>query len=97
MPRDSRALTRAARRRAAAHADLPYQKARDQVIVIHQLATEEEIPFAAAEAIFDDPLNQVLCERCGWTVGMLRRPRLPRAQAPQTGLRHRFAGGRGGW
>ncbi|WP_063128688.1 hypothetical protein [Nocardia fusca] len=71
MPRDSRALTRAARRRADAHEDLPYQKAREQVIVIRQLATEEEITFEQAQAIYDDPLNQLLCETCQWTVGMI--------------------------
>jgi hypothetical protein len=70
MPRDTRALTRAARARAQ-EKNLPYQQAREDVLVIHQLAVEDELTYQEAEAVYDDPTNEILCQRCGWTVGMV--------------------------
>ncbi|MEU6562665.1 hypothetical protein [Nocardia nova] len=70
MPRDSRALTRAARTRANEH-EIPYQRAREDVIAIHELAAANELTFAEAEVVHDDPRNELLCETCGWTVGMV--------------------------
>lgn len=69
MPADARALTRAAHQRKAERG-VPYQQAREEAIAIHELAAEEEITLAEAEAIYDNPLNQLLCEICGWTGGM---------------------------
>jgi hypothetical protein len=69
MPRDARALTRAARTRAR-EKNLTYQQARSDVPEIHQIATEDEMKFEEAEAVYDDPANQVICEICGWTLGM---------------------------
>lgn len=69
MPRDTRALTRAARARAR-EKNLPYQQAREDVIAIHQLATDDGLTWDEAEAIYDDPANQVICDTCGWTAGM---------------------------
>jgi hypothetical protein len=69
MPQSTRALTRAARRRSR-EKNLPYQQAREDVIVIHQLASEDELTWDEAEAVYDDPANQILCETCGWTMGM---------------------------
>ncbi|MBC7301032.1 MAG: hypothetical protein H5T78_08760 [Nocardia sp.] len=70
MPRENRALTRAVRARAAQR-DLPYQQAREEVLVIRNRAGQDGVTFAEAEAEFDDPLNQLLCEKCSWTVGMV--------------------------
>lgn len=71
MPRNTRAVTRAARKRAGEHEDLSYQQAREDVITIHQMADENDLTFAEAEAVYDDPLNELLCATCGWTVGMI--------------------------
>jgi hypothetical protein len=70
MPREARALTRAARARATVRG-LPYQQAREEVLVIQQRAVDDGLSFAEAEAEFNDPLNQLLCETCGWTIGMV--------------------------
>lgn len=69
MPRNSRALTLAARKRASER-DLPYQTARDDVLAIRELMDDAELTFAEAEDFYDDPANQLLCKDCGWTVGM---------------------------
>ncbi|WP_405183651.1 hypothetical protein [Nocardia sp. NBC_01377] len=69
MPRESRALTRATRARAADRG-LPYQQARAEVIEIHARAESDDMSFAEAQAVYDDPLNQLLCHRCGWLNGM---------------------------
>ncbi|WP_370973651.1 hypothetical protein [Amycolatopsis sp. cg9] len=70
MPRDSRALTRAARKRSSER-ELPYQTARTDVLAIRQLMDDGELTFDEAEAVYDDPANKLLCETCGWTVGMV--------------------------
>lgn len=68
--RQARALTRVARRRARTK-NLPYQAAREDVVLIHELMGEEELTFEEAEALYDDPGNQLLCETCGWTLAMI--------------------------
>lgn len=70
MPREARALTRAARRRAGAH-KIPYQQAREDVIAIREIANDYDLTDADAEAVYDDPRNELLCETCRWTVGMV--------------------------
>ncbi|MDT8916253.1 hypothetical protein [Amycolatopsis sp. PS_44_ISF1] len=70
MPRENRALTRAARSRAREQG-LTYQQARDDVRQIRELADDRELTFVEAEAFFDDPGNRLLCRTCGWTVGMI--------------------------
>jgi hypothetical protein len=69
MPRDTRALTRAVRNRAA-EKNIPYQKAHEDVLAIRILAVEDELTYDEAQAKFDDPLQQLLCDNCGWTVAM---------------------------
>lgn len=69
MPRDARLLTRTARDRAR-EKNLPYQQAREDVIAIHEMATEDELTWAEAEAIYDDPANRLLCDTCGWVAAM---------------------------
>jgi hypothetical protein len=32
---------------------------------------ENELSWEEAEAAYDDPANQLLCETCGWTLGMI--------------------------
>ncbi|WP_109524835.1 MULTISPECIES: hypothetical protein [Nocardia] len=66
MPRETRALTRA----RAADRGLLYQQARAEVIEIHARAESDDMSFAEAQAVYDDPLNRSLCDRCHWTVGM---------------------------
>ncbi|MFI6030811.1 hypothetical protein [Amycolatopsis magusensis] len=70
MPRNTRALTLAARKRARER-ELPYQTARADVLAIRELMDEGDLTFAEAEAFYDDPANQLLCKVCGWTVGMI--------------------------
>lgn len=70
MPRESRALTRITRTRAR-EKNLPYQQAREHVITIHRMTQDDDLTWAEAEDIFDDPANQLLCSTCGWTVGMV--------------------------
>ncbi len=67
MPRHKRALTRAARRRARARG-LSYQQALQDVLEIRDFATYAEVTWEEAEAEYDDLRNELLCERCGWTV-----------------------------
>jgi hypothetical protein len=69
MPQATRALTRAARRRADAR-KIPYQTARDDVKAIRQLMQEEGLSWDDAEAVYDDPDNKVMCVTCGWLAGM---------------------------
>jgi hypothetical protein len=76
MPRTARALTRTARERAT-RTGTTYTQARATVVAIHQLAVEDDLTFAQAEAVFDDPANEPLCEVCGWTMGMIC-PECPR-------------------
>jgi len=70
MPRDSRALTRAARRRAK-DTGRSYQQAREDAQVIHELMESDDLTWEEAEDVYDDPRNQLLCDKCGWTVGMV--------------------------
>lgn len=70
MPRHARALTRVARRRAR-QKNLPYQQAREDAVLIHQLMDDNELSWEEAEAAYDNPANQLLCETCGWTLGMI--------------------------
>lgn len=69
MPQNTRALTRAARRRAAAKA-VNYTTALADVVAIQERADTHGETFDEAEAQYDDPANKLLCETCGWTVGM---------------------------
>jgi hypothetical protein len=62
-------LTRAARDRAQRTGET-YTQARDAVIDIHERAEGFGLTWAEAEAEHDDPLNELLCDTCGWTVGM---------------------------
>lgn len=56
MPRDARALTRAARQRAR-EKNISYQQAREDVQAIHQLMDEQDLTWEEAEAVYDDPAN----------------------------------------
>ncbi len=70
MPKDSRALTRAARARAARTGE-PYTAARAMEVAIRErVELLEETP-EEAEAVLTDPANETLCEVCGWTMGMI--------------------------
>lgn len=70
MPRDKRALTRAIRNRAKVTGE-SYTVARDAVLDIRRRMDDFELSWEEAEAEHDDPRNQLLCETCGWTVGMV--------------------------
>ncbi|WP_331765129.1 hypothetical protein [Nocardia sp. NBC_01388] len=70
MPRDSRALTRTARRRAK-ETGQSYQQAREDAQAIHELMDADDLTWEEAQAVYDDPRNQLLCGKCGWTVGMV--------------------------
>ncbi|SFQ28076.1 hypothetical protein [Amycolatopsis rubida] len=54
MPRDARALTRAARKRSA-EKKIPYQDARDDAIQIHGLMESEGLSWSDAEYFYDTP------------------------------------------
>lgn len=69
MPQETRALTRAARARMAATGQ-KYTEARESVLAIREVMDENDWTYEEAEAWFDDPANQVMCEICGWTNGM---------------------------
>lgn len=66
----SRALTRAIRARQHA-TGTSYTNARTAVLEIREIAEDNDLTFAEAEAEYDDPRNQLLCHNCGWTVGMI--------------------------
>jgi len=70
MPQTARALTRAARDRAR-RTGTTYTRARAAVQAIHELMVTTGWEFAEAEAFYDDPANEMLCETCGWTMGMI--------------------------
>jgi hypothetical protein len=70
MPSANRALTRAARSRAAAE-KIPYTKAREVELDIRTRMDETGEGYAEAEAIVTHPANQVICHTCGWTAGMV--------------------------
>lgn len=63
-------ITRAARKRMKTTGQ-NFTSAREDVLAILDLAEANELSFADAEAVFDDPANKLLCETCGWTVGMI--------------------------
>jgi hypothetical protein len=70
MPNDTRALTRAARARARAAGE-NYTEARTAVLVIRERMAEADETYEQAEAWYDDPANQPLCQACGWSRGMV--------------------------
>jgi hypothetical protein len=71
MPSTSRALTRAARARAAATGE-PYTQAREQLVWIQELLDDGACETREdAEAYVADPANQTMCTVCGWTWGMV--------------------------
>ncbi len=70
MASQNRALTRAIRARAAATGE-KYTRARNAVLQIGEIAASEDVTLAEAEAIHDDPRNEIFCKICGWTVGMV--------------------------
>lgn len=70
MPKSSRALTRSARARANAEA-IPYTKAREFELAIRERMDGLGETYEEAAAWLADPLNETLCEVCGWTVGMV--------------------------
>lgn len=70
MPSNERALTRAARGRMNAAGE-SYTEAREAVLDIRARMETFDLTWAEAEAEHDDPANELLCETCGWTVGMV--------------------------
>lgn len=70
MPSDTRALTRAARRRAKTDG-VPFTKARETELAIRERMDADGESYAEAEAFVTDPANEVLCHKCGWTNGMV--------------------------
>jgi hypothetical protein len=70
MPKDTRALTRAARARAKAES-VPYTQARETLLFIRERMDETGDTFADVEAFVTDPANKTMCETCGWTFGMV--------------------------
>lgn len=85
MPSANRALTRAARSRAAAE-KIPYTKARETELAIRDRMDETGEGYGEAEAIVTDPANQLLCGTCGWTVGMVC-PECPKGCGCESGCR----------
>ena len=90
MPSTTRALSRAARERAQAKGIL-YTKAREQLLWIQQLLDDGEFDTREeADAYVSDSRNELLCEVCGWTNGMVC-PECPKGcgcQVGCTGWRH---------
>jgi hypothetical protein len=70
MASNNRALTRTIRDRAKRTGE-SYTRARNAVLLIQEIADDEDITLAEAEAILDDPRNQIFCKVCGWTNGMV--------------------------
>lgn len=70
MPSNERALTRAARGRMNAAGE-SYTQAREAVLDIRARVETFDLTWDEAEAEHDDPANELLCETCGWTVGMV--------------------------
>ncbi|MEV0236800.1 hypothetical protein [Nonomuraea sp. NPDC050786] len=68
MPHNDRDLGRAVRQLMEYRPDQPYTAVRAELE--DWLDGREETP-AEAVAIMTDPANQVACEKCGWTNGML--------------------------
>jgi hypothetical protein len=70
MPTNARSLTRAARHRARATGE-KYTEARAALLAIRERMELFDETFEEAEACLADPRNQLLCDTCGWTVGMI--------------------------
>ncbi|MEV3925871.1 hypothetical protein [Actinomadura coerulea] len=70
MPSATRALTRAARRRAKTEG-VTYIKARETELSILDRMDETGENYTQAEAVVTDPRNEVFCDKCGWTVSMV--------------------------
>jgi hypothetical protein len=68
--RDKHAFAAAVRLRMA-HAGEDEAAATRAVEVIQDTALGNGWTFAEAQAEYDDPRNEILCETCGWTVGMV--------------------------
>ena len=78
MPQDTRARTRAIRAHmaatslgytaAAAALDAPFKPG---YISITECMQDNGYDYAEAVAFLEDPANELLCEICGWTVGMV--------------------------
>lgn len=62
--------TRAARQRMKSTGQT-FTAARQDVLAIRELAESDELSVAEAAAVYDDPANQLLCNTCGWTIGMI--------------------------
>lgn len=56
-------------RRAHAGEDEP--TARTAVEHIQDIAARNQWTFAEAQVEYDDPRNEVMCDKCGWTYGMV--------------------------
>lgn len=54
-----------------AHAGEDETTATTSVEAIQDIAQRNGWTFAYAQAAYDDPANQVMCEKCGWTNGMV--------------------------
>ena len=91
MPKDTRARTRAIRAHqaatglsytaAAAALDAPWKPG---YISITECMQENGYDYAGAVAFLEDPANELLCEICGWTVGMICPSARPAAAASPT-------------
>lgn len=68
--RSHSSITRNARERMKATGQR-YTEARADVLKIRELAEADDLTYEEAQAEYDDPANQLLCETCGWTVGMI--------------------------
>lgn len=54
-----------------AHAGEDEATARTSVQEIRETAEANDWTFAQAQVAYDDPRNQVMCQQCGWTFGMV--------------------------
>lgn len=54
-----------------AHAGEDETTAATSVEAIQDIAQRHDWTFPVAQAAYDDPANQVMCETCGWTNGMV--------------------------
>ncbi|MFI7511459.1 hypothetical protein ACIBSS_32085 [Micromonospora aurantiaca] len=54
-----------------AHAGEDADRAATSVQEIQDLAQCNGWPFADAQVEYDSPLNQIMCDKCGWTNGMV--------------------------
>ncbi len=70
VPASSEELEAAVRARTASTGSDREQALHD-VQVIREIAEENDWTYAEAEAWYDAPENQVMCEDCGWTYGMV--------------------------